>query len=208
MKLCSKYNEAGGGGRATGTAAFSFIEMLIGLSIVGFAVAAMTVFAEVAMRSLASVNQQALANQKVGQLSTFLTQRVRAANFMTNNPAQTEILLAFDDDTSTDSDSDENAYNDRDHYELIAFQDLDGNPLTLTDNSIIYRPNTNLSPVVVVVSGGVKYLPGTNLFVMTDLPAGSTNGFRSVHVNLGFYYEEGGNRTQTIELRTSAFRRN
>lgn len=190
-------------------AGFNIIELMIGVGIIGVAVSAMVVFTEVAMRSLASVNQQALANQKVGHLSAFLTQRVRLANFMTNTSAQTEMLLAYDDDTSKDSDGDENPYNDRDHYELIQFAPGDGNPLTISDNQIVYLADTNkVDETVVLVDGGVKYLPSTNLFVMTDHPAGTTNGYRTVHINVGFFYEEGGNRTQTIELRTTAFRRN
>jgi type II secretory pathway pseudopilin PulG len=189
-------------------AGFNIVEMLIGVGIIGVAVSAMVVFTEVAMRSLASVNQQAQANQKVGYLSAFVMQRVRLANFMTNNPGQTEILLAFDDDTASDANGDENAYNDRDHYEVIRFDDGDSNPLTTADNRILYVPDTNKNDTVVLMDGGAKYLPGTNLFVMADHPAGTTNGYRTVHLNVGFYYEEGGNRTQTIELRTSAFRRN
>jgi len=190
------------------TAGFSMIEAMIAFGIVGFAVAAMVVFTEMTTRSLASVNQQTLSNQKAGQFASFVTQRVRAANFMTNNSADTEILLSFDDDIATDSDSDGNPYNDRDHYELFAFQDGDDNTNTYSDNLILFQPNTNASAVIKLVTGGVKHLPGTNLFVMADHPAGTTNGFRTLHLNVGFHHQEGGNRTQTIEVRTSAFRRN
>ena len=184
------------------------IEAMIAFGIIGFAVAAMVVFTEMTTRSLASVNQQTLSNRKAGQFSTFITQRVRLANFMTNNANNTEILLAFDDDTSTDSDSDGSAFNDRDHFELFQFSDGDDNTNTYADNMILFKPNTNQSTVVKLVSGGVKYLPNTNLFVMADHPPGTTNGFRTLHVNIGFHHQEGGNRTQTIEVRTSAFRRN
>ena len=191
-----------------GSAGFSMIEAMIAFGIIGFAVAAMVVFTEMTTRSLASVNQQTLSNQKAGQFATFITQRVRLANFMTNNANNTEILLAFDDDTSTDSDSDGSAFNDRDHFELFQFSDGDDNTNTYADNMILFKPNTNQSTVVKLVSGGVKYLPNTNLFVMADHPPGTTNGFRTLHVNIGFHHQEGGNRTQTIEVRTSAFRRN
>ncbi len=187
---------------------FSMIEAMIAFSIVGVAVAAMMMFTEMTTRSLASVNQQTLSNQKAGQFASFVTQRVRAANFMTNNSGETEILLAFDDDTSSDSDKDGNLYNDRDHYELFSFSDEDQKPDTYTDNRILYRPDTSNKVEIVLASGGVKFLPGTNLFVMSDHPPGTTNGYRTLHVNLGFYHAEGGNRTQTIEIKTSAFRRN
>lgn len=184
------------------------IEAIISVGVIGFAVAAMVMFTEMTTRSLASVNQQTLSNQKAGQFSSFVMQRVRASNFMTNNAAETEILLSFDDDTETDNDSDGNPYNDRDHYELFSFNDQDEDPATLADNQLLFRPNTNQSMVVKLVTSGVKYLPGTNLFVMADHPPGTTNGYRTVHVNVGFFHEEGGNRTQTIEIKTSAFRRN
>ena len=188
--------------------AFSMIEAMVAFGVIGFVVAAMVVFTEMSTRTLASVNQQTLSNQKAGQFSAYLTQRVRAANFMTNNAVATEILLSFDDNTAVDSDSDGNSFNDRDHYELFSFNDGDDDPATYADNQLLYRPNTNQSIVIELVKSGVKYLPGTNLFVMADHPAGTTNGYRTVHMNIGFYSEEGGNRTQTIELKTSAFRRN
>lgn len=184
------------------------IEAMIAFGIIGFAVAAMVVFTEMTTRSLASVNQQTLSNQKAGQFATFVTQRVRLANFMTNNAAQTEILLAFDDDTTTDSDNDGSTFNDRDHYELFQFSDGDSNTNTYADNLILFKPNTNENTIIKLVSGGVKYLPNTNLFVMANHPPGTTNGFRTLHVNIGFHHQEGGNRTQTIEVKTSAFRRN
>lgn len=187
---------------------FSMIEALIALGVVGFVVAAMVVFTEMTTRSLASVNQQTLSNQKAGQFAAYITQRVRAANFMTNNAEETEILLSFDDDTATDGDSDGNPYNDRDHYELFTFNDPDDDPATYADNQLLYRPNTNQSIVIELVKSGVKHLPGTNIFVMADHPPGTTNGYRTLHLNVGFYHEEGGNRTQTIEIKTSAFRRN
>lgn len=181
---------------------------MIAFGVVGFVVAAMVVFTEMSTRTLASVNQQTLSNQKAAQFASYLTQRVRAANFMTNNAGETEALLAFDDDSAVDSNGDGNPYNDRDHYELFSFHDGDQNPDTYEDNQILYRPNTNQSIVIELVQSGVKYLPGTNIFVMADHPPGTTNGFRTLHLNVGFYKEEGGNRTQTIEIRTSAFRRN
>jgi prepilin-type N-terminal cleavage/methylation domain-containing protein len=190
------------------SAAFSLIEMMISIGIVGIAVSAMAVFTEMTTRSMASITQQTLSNQEAGQFAAFLTQRVRGANFMTNNAAETEILLAFDDDPDVDSDSDDNSYNDRDHYELFSFVDGDDNPATLPDNRLLFSPNTNLSLTVSLADSGVKYLPGTNLFVMGDHPPGTTNGYRTVHINVGIYHEEGMKRTQTIEMKTSAFRRN
>ena len=190
------------------TAAFSLIETMVVFGIMGFVVGAMMVFTEMATRSLASINQQALSNQKAGQFAAYITQRVRAANSMTNNQAETKVILSFDDDTSTDSDGDGDFYNDRDHYETFSFNDPDSNPSTYGDNQILYRPNTNTSIVIELVKTGVKYLPNTNMFVMTDHPPGTTNGYRTLHVNIGFYHEEGGTRIQTIEIKTSAFRRN
>lgn len=181
--------------------AFTLIEVLISTAIMAMAIGAVMAFTEGASRSLANISNQSQITTATANLSQLIAQRIRLAVFASTDTNGNTLFLAFDDNINLDSDADGNKYNDRNHYESFQFNNTDGSDATTKDNQVLYRANTNLTNVVIVLSGGVRKLPGTNVFSLSQTG-------RVVHVNLGVLDRADGRSSQTIEIRTSFVRRN
>lgn len=182
-------------------AAFTLVEIMISTAIVVMAIGAVMAFTEGTSRSLANIATQSQLTTDVSNLSQFMAQRVRGANFAATDTNGNTLYLAFDDNIAADSSADGNKYNDRNHYESFQFVNTDGSDATTTDNKFIYKSNTNATNQIVFLTGGVRKLPGTNIFSL--LQTGLV-----VNVNLGALDKADGRRSQTIEIRTAIVRRN
>ena len=181
-------------------AAFTQPELLVATAIAMFVMSGFFVFSDFAGRSLAGITRQNLLNQKAGYAADYMVSRVRLATWVTNDASGNTLFLAFDDDVNTDSDADGLRGNDRDHWELFQFQNGDGSDTTLANNQLIYRPNTNSTASTTLISANVRKVPGVPVFTIT-------NG-ASVLINYGMLDSGTGARSQTIEIRTQAVRRN
>ena len=181
-------------------AAFTQPELLVAAAIALFVMSGFFVFSDFAGRSLAGITRQNLLNQKAGYAADYMVSRVRLATWVTNDASGNTLLLAFDDDVNTDSDADGLRGNDRDHWELFQFQNGDGSDTTAADNKLIYRPNTNSTASTTLINANLRKLPGVSVFTITNQA--------SVLINYGMLDSGTGERSQTIEIRTQAVRRN
>lgn len=181
-------------------AAFTQPELLVATAIAMFVMSGFFVFSDFAGRSLAGITRQNLLNQKAGYAADYIVSRVRLATLVTNDASGNTLFLAFDDDVNTDSDADGLRGNDRNHWELFQFQNGDGSDTTLADNKLIYRPNTNSTASTTLISANVRKLPGQLVFAITNQA--------TVRINYGMLDSGAGERSQTIEIRTQAVRRN
>ena len=181
-------------------AAFTQPELLVASAIAIFVMSSFFVFSDFTGRSLAGITRQNLLNQKAGYAADYLVSRIRLATFVTNDASGNTLILAFDDSPTVDSNGDGIFGNDRDHWELFQFQNVDGNDTTATDNKLIYKPNTNAAASTTLINGRLRKLPGTPVFAITNQA--------TVLINYGMLDSLTSERSQTIEIRTQAVRRN
>ena len=181
-------------------AAFTQPELLVATAIAMFVMSGFFVFSDFAGRSLAGVARQNLLNQKAGYAADYIVSRVRLATYVTNDATGNTLILAFDDDANTDSNGDGLRGNDRDHWELFQFQNGDGSDTTPANNKLIYQPNTNSTASTTLISANIRKLPGQLVFTITNTA--------TVLINYGLLDSGVGARSQTIEIRTQAVRRN
>lgn len=181
-------------------AAFTQPELLVASAIAIFVMSGFFVFSDFTGRSLAGIARQNLLNQKAGYAADYIISRVRLATFVTNDASGNTLLLAFDDSPTVDSNGDGIFGNDRDHWELFQFQNVDGNDATATDNKLIYKPNTNSTASTTLINGCLRKLPGVPVFSITNQA--------TVLISYGMLDSLTAERSQTIEIRTQAVRRN
>ena len=182
-------------------AAFTLVEIMVSTTIVVMAMGAALVFTESVNRSLANISTQSKISADVASAAAFLAQRVRLATFASVSTNGNILYLAFDDNLSTDSNTNGSKYDDLDHYESFKFQSIDGSEATLTDNQFVYMPKTNQTNVIILLPGNFRKITGTNLFSLSQ-------SNRVVNVNFGALDKADGRRSQTIEIRTAIVRRN
>lgn len=154
--------------RAAGRAAFTLVEILITTILTALILLAAISFAVLASRSISGTVTQSNLNAQAGHLMEFIQLRARLATRISIDPTGNSFTLSFDDDTNVDSDNDGTAYNDRDHQEEFAVRDKDGQITTPSDNSLIYKPKVGTPAQQVLVPGGIRKLPGRNIFTVTN----------------------------------------
>ena len=159
-------------------AAFTLVEIMVSTTIVVMAMGAALVFTESVNRSLANISTQSKISADVASAAAFLAQRVRLATFASVSTNGNILYLAFDDNLSTDSNTNGSKYDDLDHYESFKFQSIDGSEATLTDNQFVYMPKTNQTNVIILLPGNFRKITGTNLFSLSQ-------SNRVVNVNFG-----------------------
>jgi len=181
--------------------AFTLVEVMVSTAIVLLAVTGILAFTTTVSRSVANISSQSQISTDTAASVSLLAQRVRLANLAAVDTNGNTLTLAFDDDLNTDSNTNGNKFDDRNHYESFQFHNTDGSDTTTTDNRFIYKPNTNLTNQVILLTGGVRKLPGTNVFSLQQTGV-------VVNVNLGVLDKADSKRSQTIEIRTTIVRRN
>ena len=179
--------------------AFTLVEMLIASIIIVMVVGAFAVFMQATGVALVNVTSQSTFNQEAGTAAEMIMSRVRLANTASNSSSGEILTLSFDDDPDTDSDGDQTAWNDIDHYEQFQFLATDGNATTLEDNQLVYKETLGGSSRV-LVRGGVRKLPGEPVFLVTNQA--------TVVVNFGLLATNENARSQAIEIRTKGRLRN
>jgi Tfp pilus assembly protein PilW len=177
-------------------AAFTLAEVMVASAIGLLVTAGAAMFFQFAGLSMSGATSQALLNQRAGNAVEFVQNRVRLATFVSNDASGNVLSLAFDDNTSVDSDSDGKAYNDRDHYEQFKFTGVNGSTNTTPTNSLIYIPNTANTNQQVLIPGGVHNLPGFNIFTVTN---GST-----IVIRFGIVDGYGADRYQSVDIQATA----
>lgn len=230
MKLIPCFSRSSGGRRGGRAAAFTLMEMLFATVIGIFVLGSFAVFTSMATSAIKHIYAQNLMAVKGGRAEALLLSRVRQATYMAVDTNNVTLTLGFDDQPTNDvslltfSNNDGNKYNDVNHYEQFKILSGDGSFSTTNDNSLLYIADTAASNVVVVLlTNNVRKLPNLPVFQAVNNTLGATVGYAgngtviisgppktntTVIFNIGMVDRAGGKRTQAIELRTQAVRRN
>jgi hypothetical protein len=115
---------------------------------------------------------------------------------VSNDASGNVLTLAFDDNTSVDSNADGKTYNDRDHFEQFKFVGVNGSTNTVSTNLLVYVPDTAATNQQVLIPAGVHNLPGYNIFTVTN---GST-----IVIRFGIVDGYGPDRFQTVDIQGTA----
>ena len=153
---------------ATRAAAFSFLELMIAMSISMLIMGGVMFFVKCAGISLSGVSSQSLINQKAGNAIEFIQSRALYATWVSNDSSGNVLTYGFDDDYDVDTDGDKIAYNDENHFERFQFIGVNGSTNTTKTNSIVYYPDINQTNRQILVGFGVHNLPGYNIFTLTN----------------------------------------
>jgi hypothetical protein len=149
--------------------AFTIVEVMIASTLGLMVVAAGYSFLYFTLRAMSGVSAQSVLNQKGAGALEFIESRTRFATYMATSTSGNTLTLGIDEDYTKDSDNDGKAYNDRDHYEQFQFIGSNStNVLACATNRLIYIPNTNSTTQRVLISGGVRNLPGFKIFSTTN----------------------------------------
>jgi type II secretory pathway pseudopilin PulG len=175
---------------------FTLVEIMVASSIGLLITAGAIVFFQFAGVSMSGATSQSLINQRAGNTIEFIQSRARLATFVSNDASGNTLSLAFDDNTSVDSDGDGRAYNDRDHYERFQFVGVNGSTNSTSTNSLVYIPDITSTNLQVLIPSGVHNLPGFNIFTVTN---GST-----IVVRFSIVDGYGPDRYQTVDIQGTA----
>lgn len=144
---------------------FTIVELLVASAIGVMIVGGAYFFLMFSLRAIAGISTQTVLNQKGGNAMEFIQTRVRFATTNFVSSTGNTLTLGFDDDPSTDSDGNGRTYDDRDHYEQFKFVGVNSsNVLDCVSNQLVYIANTNSTTERVLISGGVRNLPGFKVF--------------------------------------------
>jgi hypothetical protein len=148
---------------------YTIIEVMIASTLGLTVVAAGYSFLYFTLRAMSGVSAQSVMNQQGAKALEFIESRARFATYMDTSLSGNTLTLGFDDHYDRDSDSDGKTYNDRDHYEQFKFVGTSStNVLACATNMLIYIPNTNSTYKRILISGGVRNLPGFKVFSTTN----------------------------------------
>lgn len=148
---------------------YTIIEVMIASTLGLTVLAAGYSFLYFTLRAMSGVSAQSVMNQKGAGALEYIQSRARFATYMSTSSSGNTLTLGFDDNYNVDSDGDTKTYNDRDHYEQFKFIGTSStNVLACATNQLVYIPNTNSTYQRVLISGGVRNLPGFKVFSTTN----------------------------------------
>jgi len=151
------------------TLGYTIIEVMIASTLGLMVLAAGYSFLFFTLRAMSGISAQSVMNQKGANALEFIESRARLATYMATSSSGNTLTLGFDDDPTRDTDGDAKTYDDRDHYEHFKFIGTSStNVLACATNNLIYIPNTNSTYQRVLISGGVRNLPGFKVFSTTN----------------------------------------
>ena len=165
MKLRRHHSGKTRGLRSTPKSGFTIIELMVAASIGLMIVSGAYFFLFFSLRAMAGVSAQTVLNQKGGNAIEFIQRRVRFATTNYVSTTGNTLTLGIDDDPNTDLDNNGRAFDDRNHYEQFKF--IGTNSANVSDcvsNQLVYIPNTNSTTRQVLISTGVRNLPGFKVF--------------------------------------------
>jgi len=145
------------------------MEVMVASSISLLLMAAAMGFLWFSGLGVSGVTSQSLANQRASNAVEFIQNRARFAVSASNDSSGNILTLGFDDNPTNDSNGDKIAYNDIDHCERFQFLGVNGSATNSTTNSLIYIPNITNSSQQILISAGVRNLPGYKIFTVTNV---------------------------------------
>ena len=182
--------------KQTRQAGFTLPEIMVAVALATLIVGGFMAYLSFSSKTIQSVTQQSIFNQKGGNTIELIQARVRGANSITNDSAGDTLTLTVDDNPYSDSDADGKTYNDTNHTERIQFRT---NDTTLANNTIYYKTNVNSSAEFVLATS-VRKIPGQKVFTLTNSV--------SVIINFGLQDAFTNDNYQSIEFKGEATLRN
>jgi Tfp pilus assembly protein PilW len=148
---------------------FTVAELAVAAGIGALVVMGGLAFVLFSSRALSGVTTQNVLNQQAGNTLEFMQGRIRFANTISNSASGNSLTLGFDDQPTVDTSGDKVPYNDVDHYEKFRFIGTNSTDVTLCGtNMLVYYTNASSTNYQVLISSGVRNLPGYNIFTITN----------------------------------------
>lgn len=164
--------------RRTGEAALTLMEVLVATSILMLVMVTTMNYFCVIGRGLSSSTSQCELNWQGGYALQMIQNRVRLATLVSNDSTGNILTIGLDDNPLVDSNGDGIPWNDQDHYEQFIVTNTASTNVTTNftiisgstgTNMLIYIPDTRYSSNrTVLISSGVRNLPGWNIFTVTN----------------------------------------
>ena len=179
-------------------AAFTLVEIMVSVGIISILGALTTGFIISSTKSFTNVTQQSKISQQAANTSMFMVQHTRYALSTTVTNSGNTLTLVFDDDATTDSDSDGLAYNDSDHVEVFKF----------VSSSLTH---VSAATVALAASATSRTL-ADNVAKIGTTAIFTENASNSKRIDISFKVSSSSTShtgtIQPIEIVTSAYRRN
>jgi prepilin-type N-terminal cleavage/methylation domain-containing protein len=148
---------------------FTLVEALVSIGIGSVLLVVAMRFIYFATFGVSGITGQAVVNQRAGNAIEFIESRVRYSTSIAVDTNGNSLTLGFDDNYTNDSDGDKITYDDKDHYERFQFIGVNStNTYLCLSNKLVYFTNITSSVSNVLISAGVRNLPGWNIFRMTN----------------------------------------
>jgi hypothetical protein len=152
-----------------GNAGYTLVELAVASTLGLMVLAGGYSFLSFALKAFSGVSAQTVMNDKGGNAVEFIEARARFATYMATSSSGNTLTLGIDENYNVDLDGDGKTYDDKDHYEQFQFVGNNStNVLACATNQLIYIPNTNSTARRVLISGGVRNLPGFKIFSTTN----------------------------------------
>lgn len=158
-------------------AAFTLVEVMVSFSLGLLVIGGVSTFLYFESQSFSGITAQNVLNSQGGNTIELIQSRARLATSIsnysggsfTNYPGGNILSMTFDDDTSVDSDGDGKSYDDKNHIEQFKFIGVNStNSANCMTNKLVYIPNTTSTNQRVLITKGVRNLPGYNIFNITN----------------------------------------
>ena len=183
-------------------AAFSLAEVMVALAIATIILGSVAAFSITGMRTIRHITVQGTMTQDIGETQGILSESVRTAIDMALSNNGNVLTLMYDENPAVDSNADKDPYNDTNRVARFFFNNGDGNDSTTTNNTFTFVRDVSITNQArVLLSRGVRKLPALPVFV-------SLSSNTVLQVNLGVVDDQGQNRTQNIEMKSTLVLRN
>lgn len=169
MKLPDRCSAQDGGLWPRAKAGFTLVEAMVASGILMVVLGGALTFMSFAGVSVSGITAQNIASGQAGQALELIQSRTRFATSMATNDSGNSLTLGIDDDYTKDFDGDGKTYNDKEHFERFVFEGVNStNIAACSSNRLVYIPNVALPQTRVLVSKGVRNLPGCNIFAISN----------------------------------------
>lgn len=150
-------------------AGFTLVELMVAGSISVIVMGSIMAFSKFALASFSGITKQSTLNQRAGYAIELIQIRTLKASRIQIDSTGNILTLGFDDNYTVDSDGDGTPYNDSDHSERFQFLGKNStNFAACLTNRLIYIPNITKTNNKVLVPSGLRDLPGSKLFRVTN----------------------------------------
>lgn len=149
--------------------AFTLVEVMVSFALGMLIIGGASTFIYYACESFSGITAQNVVNGQAGNAFNFIESRARLATSISNDASGNILTLGFDDNPNVDSDGNGKAYDDKNHFEQFKFLGVNTtNSVACSNNSLIYIPDTTSTNSKVLITKGVRNLPNSNIFSVTN----------------------------------------